>query len=82
MGTTLPIYHSDDKRVTIASVAGELRRLAVARDRIVFTIAENTGNISIVELRGHKMIGYVSIEVKDLTAIIQDELLRRRPCGR
>lgn len=50
IGQAFPISHAHTARNSPAYVGGGMRRLSVGRDKVVFTMAERTGNIWIADL--------------------------------
>ncbi len=49
-GLPFPVYHQHSARRSTVYVGGGLRRLSAARNKLVFTMAERTGNIWMAEL--------------------------------
>jgi Tol biopolymer transport system component len=53
-GDPFAVYHAHSARHSTIYVSGGMRRLTASRNRIVFTMAERTGNIWIADLPGAK----------------------------
>jgi Tol biopolymer transport system component len=54
IGAPYAVYHAHSARWSTAFVGGGLRRLGAARNKVVFTMAERTGNIWMADLTGGK----------------------------
>ena len=52
IGPSVAIHHAHSASLSIGHIGLVNRRLAVSRDRIVFNMAEMTGNIWMTEFRG------------------------------
>jgi hypothetical protein len=51
-GPPIPIYHSHHARRSLLNVGLDPLKISVARDRIVFTMGERSGNIWMAKLEG------------------------------
>jgi serine/threonine protein kinase/Tol biopolymer transport system component len=52
-GPEIPVYHSHSTRLSLRNLSGTRFAVAVARDKLVFNIAEITGNLWLAQLPEH-----------------------------
>ena len=54
VGKPEPLYHLHQARLSMTSLSGSQTAISVARDKMVFTLNELTGNIWMAKLEGQK----------------------------